>query len=63
MDAETTTVTAMLYAIVKSCTFQPAMTIPPPNVVTGPLAGMRVIELGMLIAGPFAGRMLADLGA
>jgi formyl-CoA transferase len=38
------------------------MTIPPPN-VTGPLTGMRVIELGMLIAGPFAGRMLADLGA
>jgi len=29
----------------------------------GPLAGLRVIELGVLIAGPFAGRMLADFGA
>ncbi len=29
----------------------------------GPLAGLRVLELGQLIAGPFAGRMLADFGA
>ena len=29
----------------------------------GPLEGLRVIELGQLIAGPFAGRMLADFGA
>ena len=29
----------------------------------GPLAGVRVIELGMLLAGPFAGRLLGDLGA
>lgn len=29
----------------------------------GPLAGVRVIELGMLIAGPFAGRLLGDMGA
>ncbi len=28
-----------------------------------PLAGLRVIELGQLIAGPFCGRMLADFGA
>jgi crotonobetainyl-CoA:carnitine CoA-transferase CaiB-like acyl-CoA transferase len=28
-----------------------------------PLAGVRVIELGMVLAGPFAGRLLADLGA
>lgn len=29
----------------------------------GPLAGVRVLELGVLIAGPFAGRLLADFGA
>jgi crotonobetainyl-CoA:carnitine CoA-transferase CaiB-like acyl-CoA transferase len=29
----------------------------------GPLAGLRVIELGHFIAGPFASRLLADLGA
>jgi formyl-CoA transferase len=29
----------------------------------GPLAGVRVIELGMLLAGPFTGRLLGDLGA
>ncbi len=30
---------------------------------TGPLAGLRVLELGQLIAGPFAGKTLSDLGA
>jgi formyl-CoA transferase len=30
---------------------------------TGPLAGIRVIELGQLIAGPFAAKTLADFGA
>lgn len=29
----------------------------------GPLEGYRVIELGTLIAGPYAGRLLADMGA
>ncbi len=29
----------------------------------GPLAGMRMIELGTLLAGPFAGRLLGDMGA
>src|SRR4051795_11827636 len=29
----------------------------------GPLAGVRVLELGSLIAGPFSGRVLADFGA
>ena len=29
----------------------------------GPLDGVRVLELGTLLAGPFAGRLLADMGA
>ena len=29
----------------------------------GPLSGVRVIELGMLLAGPFTGRLLGDMGA
>ncbi len=34
------------------------MTVP-----TGPLDGIRVIEVGTLISGPFAGRLLGDMGA
>jgi succinyl-CoA---D-citramalate CoA-transferase len=29
----------------------------------GPLAGLRVVELGQMLAAPFAGRLLADMGA
>jgi formyl-CoA transferase len=29
----------------------------------GPLAGVKVLELGTLIAGPFCGKTLADFGA
>ena len=29
----------------------------------GPLAGLRVVEIGMLLAGPFTGRLLGDMGA
>ena len=29
----------------------------------GPLAGVRVVELGTLLAGPFTGRLLGDMGA
>src|SRR5690606_9713337 len=36
----------------------PAMTAP-----TKPLAGIKVVELGTLIAGPFAARILAEFGA
>ncbi|MGB3627027.1 MAG: CaiB/BaiF CoA-transferase family protein [Henriciella sp.] len=30
---------------------------------TGPLKGLRVLELGQLIAGPFCGQLFADMGA
>jgi len=35
----------------------------PDNTVVGPLDGIRVLELGTLISGPFAGRLLGDMGA
>lgn len=35
----------------------------PPRYTKGPLEGLRVIELGSLLAGPFAGRLLGDFGA
>ncbi|MET0451859.1 MAG: CoA transferase [Mycobacterium sp.] len=34
-----------------------------PNVSAGPLAGVRVLEAGSLIAGPFCGQLLGDFGA
>ncbi|MBY0268629.1 MAG: CoA transferase [Burkholderiales bacterium] len=34
-----------------------------PQTAAGPLAGVRVIELGQLIAGPFCGKTLGDFGA
>jgi formyl-CoA transferase len=35
----------------------------PSTIPTGALQGVRVIEMGQLIAGPFAGKTLADFGA
>ncbi len=34
-----------------------------PGNVSGPLDGIRIIEVGTLISGPFAGRLLGDMGA
>ena len=31
--------------------------------LSGPLKGVRVIEMGQLLAGPFAGSRVADFGA
>jgi formyl-CoA transferase len=39
------------------------MTAPAPADGPGPLAGVRVLELGSFIAGPFAGQLLGDYGA
>jgi formyl-CoA transferase len=33
------------------------------DTATGPLAGLRVLEVGSFIAGPFAGQLLGDYGA
>ena len=41
---------------------QSANTEPAQN-ATGPLAGIRVLELGHYVAAPFAARLLGDLGA
>ena len=36
---------------------------PPGTCDTGPLVGLRVLEMGQLIAGPFCGQLLGDMGA
>lgn len=33
------------------------------QLAAGPLAGLRVLELGQMVAGPFTGRLLAEFGA
>ena len=37
--------------------------MPDPNFKNGPLADLRVLELGTLLAGPFCGQLLGDFGA
>jgi formyl-CoA transferase len=50
-----------IYAAALQCRAMSDAPASPPSV--GPLAGLRVLELGQLIAGPFAGKTLADFGA
>ena len=35
----------------------------PEDTPTGPLAGIRVVEIGQLLAGPYCGQLLGDMGA
>ncbi|MEY4753349.1 MAG: hypothetical protein RJA44_1024 [Pseudomonadota bacterium] len=46
-----------------SATPESAASSPSSVAAAGPLAGLKVLELGQLIAGPFAGKTLADFGA
>jgi formyl-CoA transferase len=41
----------------------PAISSAATSTAAGPLAGLKVVELGQLIAGPFAAKTLADFGA
>lgn len=58
MQASGITVTTLT-----SMTTSPSTQAPSPTTTPGPLAGLKVLELGQLIAGPFAAKTLADFGA
>jgi formyl-CoA transferase len=43
--------------------FRRGFTVNPSVPASGPLAGVRVVEMGQLIAGPFCGKLLGEFGA
>jgi crotonobetainyl-CoA:carnitine CoA-transferase CaiB-like acyl-CoA transferase len=49
--------------LAEAATARPAPARPASGSLTSPLAGIRVIDVGLGVAGPFAARLLADLGA
>lgn len=56
-----------LYAMQLLCRTEPGHTMNPPaaphSLSPGALQGLKVVEMGQLIAGPFAGKTLGDFGA
>ena len=36
---------------------------PPPSPAPGALAGLRIVEMGQLLVGPFAAKTVGDFGA
>lgn len=63
LEAESTFVGLVLTVDDRHCADAGAHMADETTTSTGPLDGLRVLELGTLLAGPFAGRLLGDYGA
>ena len=55
--------TEEVLAEIRSGAVQPGPALGSEETLAHPLAGVRVLDLGLGVAGPFTGRVLADLGA